>query len=301
MHGQTKEPKKRLSTRQSSSIASSVAPTEKHQPKKSLGQNFLRSQKALRQIITAGDPGANDIIVEIGPGEGVLTKQLLQHAGKVIAIEKDDSLAATLTETFAADIASGKLVVLNQDALDFDFSSIEIHKGLTYKVIANIPYNITGILIRTILTARYQPSSMVLLIQKEVADRIVTRNNKHSLLSLSVHVYGTPNIIDTVPPGAFVPAPKVTSAIIHINTISRSRFATKQEEQAFFSLIHYGFAHKRKQLRANLAESIDRTTLEQLFDELDLPHTVRAEDLSVDKWILLVQKLQKHGILMGNE
>lgn len=273
----------------------------KHIPKKSLGQNFLRSQRALTQIIEAGNITKNDIIVEIGPGEGVLTEKLLVFAGKVIAIEKDDSLAEKLIMRFASDIAAGTLEVLNQDVLDFDFTHMRAYQNLNYKVIANIPYNITGILIRNILTAAVQPKRMVLLIQKEVADRIVAKDKKHSLLSLSVQVYGKPRIIAQVPPGAFVPAPKVTSAIIAIENISRERFAQPHQEQAFFKAIHYGFAHKRKQLRANMAELVDRTLFESILDELALPHTVRAEDISVDKWVLLVQNLQKNGILMGNE
>ncbi len=275
--------------------------TQKIKAKKSLGQNFLRSQRALTQIIDAGGLTTNDSVLEIGPGEGVLTQKLLECAGKIIAIEKDDDLAVRLNITFGDAIASGNLEVLNQDVLDFDFTRMSLYQDLTYKVIANIPYNITGILIRNILTASVQPERMVLLIQKEVADRIIARDKKHSLLSLSVQVYGKPRIIALVPPGAFVPAPKVTSAIIAIENISRERFAQPHQEQAFFKAIHYGFAHKRKQLRANMAELVDRTLFESILDELALSHTVRAEDISVDKWILLVQKLQKNGILMGNE
>lgn len=266
--------------------------TDKHIPKKSLGQNFLRSQKALSQIVDAGDPMADDIIVEIGPGEGVLTERLLKLAGKVIAIEKDDSLAEKLKEKFAAEIATGKFELLHQDVLDFDFSSMGFYKDLNYKVIANIPYNITGVLIRNILTASVQPELMVLLIQKEVATRIVARNNKHSLMSLSVQIYGQPKIVDLVPPGAFVPAPKVTSAIIAIENISRKNFASADEESIFFKLIHAGFAHKRKQLQANLRELYSLEQISEMLSKLKLPQTVRAEDITLDQWLQMVKFLK---------
>jgi len=275
-------------------------PSQKHRAKKSLGQHFLRSQKALFDIVDVADLNPMDVVVEIGPGEGVLTKNLL-NAGKVIAIEKDDNLAAQLAKTFADAIAAEKLEVLHQDVLDFDFSMMRLYSDHTYKVIANIPYNITGILIRNILTASVQPERMVLLIQKEVAERIVARDGKHSLLSLSVQVYGTPKIIARVPPGAFAPPPKVTSAIIKISDISRNRFATPTEEADFFALIHAGFAHKRKQLAANLAEFAPRAVIEVIFDELSLPRTIRAEDLSVDNWLTLTRAFQKRGILITNE
>lgn len=266
--------------------------TEKHIPKKSLGQHFLRSQKALSQIVDAGDISADDIVVEIGPGEGVLTERLLKLAGKVIAIEKDDDLAAKLSEKFAAEITAGKFELLHQDVLDFDFSVMGFYKDLNYKVIANIPYNITGILIRNILTSTAQPELMVLLIQKEVATRIVAHDGKHSLLSLSVHVYGKPKIIDYVAPGSFVPPPKVTSAIIAIDDISRSNFASLDEETLFFKLIHAGFAHKRKQLQANLKELFPSESITAAFEKLDLVKTIRAEDLTLKQWLELVRILK---------
>lgn len=298
--------------------------TQHHKAKKSLGQHFLRSQKALREIKDAGNITTDDVIVEIGPGEGVLTKILLNFAGKVIAIEKDDDLAAQLTETFADQIAEGKLEVLHQDVLDFDFSTLGFYTDLTYKVIANIPYNITGVLIRNILTAAVQPERMVLLIQKEVAERIVARNGKHSLLSLAVQAYGTPKIIASVPPGAFAPPPKVTSAIIAVTNISRNRFLQKAHEtvlpptpyninlieKGFFQLIHIGFAHKRKQLRASLADwatthaptvTEPRTAIESALAATGLRPDVRSEDISVDNWLSLLQNLAKHGILLSNE
>lgn len=270
---------------------------DKHIPKKSLGQNFLRSQKALSEIIDAGDISAQDIVLEIGPGEGVLTERLLKLAGKVIAIEKDDDLVQRLQEKFSAEIAADRLELLHRDVLDFDFNVMEFYKDFDYKVIANIPYNITGILIRNILTANYQPELMVLLIQKEVATRIVARDGKHSLLSLSVQVYGKPKIVDYVAPGSFVPPPKVTSAIIAIENISRKNFASEQEETLFFKLIHAGFAHKRKQLQANLRELLPASAIETIFETLGLKKTVRAEDLTVENWTAIVHQCLKQGIL----
>jgi len=260
-----------------------------HIAKKSLGQHFLRSQRALSDIVDTGDVHADDVVVEIGPGEGVLTERLLQLAGKVIAIEKDDDLAKKLEEKFSTEIAQGKLELLHQDVLDFDFATLKKYRDFNYKVIANIPYNITGILFRNILTASYQPERMVVLIQKEVADRIIARDAKESLLSLSVKAYGTPKIIASVPPGAFVPPPKVTSAIIAITNVSRDNFANTQEEETFFTFIHAGFAHKRKQLRANMRNIVPVNSLTEIFESLSLPATVRAEDLTLQQWLTMAK------------
>lgn len=287
--------------RQRKKLINKIIDPNKHVAKKSLGQHFLRSQRALSDIIDAGDVQADDVVVEIGPGEGVLTERLLKLAGKVIAIEKDDSLAEKLKEKFSTEISEGKLEIFHQDVLDFDFATIASYKKLNYKVIANIPYNITGILIRNILSASYQPQHMVLLIQKEVADRIVARDEKQSLPSLSVKVYGTPKIIAPVPPGAFAPPPKVTSAIISISNISRQNFKSPQEEQVFFALIHAGFAHKRKQLQANLREILPSEKITSIFKALNLTPTIRAEDISVENWLQLVRESVKHGILISNE
>jgi 16S rRNA (adenine1518-N6/adenine1519-N6)-dimethyltransferase len=260
-----------------------------HRPKKSLGQNFLKSQEALRDIITAGDIKADDVILEIGPGKGALTDLLLQHAGKVIAIEKDRELIALLSEQYKQEIEEKKLVLLEDDALEFDIFFI---KG-NYKLIANIPYYITGALIQKFLTALHQPEHMVLLVQKEVAQRIVARDKKESILSMSVKAYGTPKYIGTVKAKYFSPAPKVDSAVILVEKISRD-FFQDISEALFFEIMKKGFAHKRKMLIGNLKEyaQITNKSLEEIFDSLHINKKARAEDLTLEQWKQLCLKLQ---------
>lgn len=254
-----------------------------HKAKKSMGQNFLKSKEALFKMCEAGNVTNTDIIVEIGPGKGALTEKLLERALKVIAIEKDRDLIDILNERFEKEIKNGQFILLNEDILDFNPEK----QGLTdgkYKIIANIPYNITGLIIRRFLSVVNRPNTMTLLVQKEVAERIVVRDGKESILSLSVKAYGTPKYIMKVHKRFFSPAPKVDSAIISINNISGKSFVDKKEEDSFFKIIKAGFAHKRKVLRKNL-EDIGET--DEIFTKLRIDSKSRAEDIPFEKWIAL--------------
>src|SRR3989339_1429944 len=167
-------------------------------PKKSLGQNFLKSEKIAEEIVSAGEVGSDDIILEVGPGKGILTEKLLEKAKKVIAVEKDEQLAEFLKEKFKNN---PKLEIIRGDILKFSpMSRRDLDIG-RYKIIANIPYYITSHLLRTFLESDYQPSLMVLMVQKEVAERIV--GAKESILSISVKAYGRPEIIRYVSAGNF--------------------------------------------------------------------------------------------------
>lgn len=267
-------------------------------PKRSMGQNFLTSKRVVEKIIDAADPTAGDIIVEIGPGLGAITENLLVFAGKVIAIEKDDALVEILKEKFGKQIASGAFDLVHSDVTDFDPEVLRFYQDFPYyKVAANIPYNLTGLIIRKFLSGTYQPVKIVLLIQKEVAERIVVRDGKESLLSLSVKAYGKPKIESAVARGNFNPVPRVDSAIISISDISRDRFKTKGHEELFFKLIHAGFGHKRKMLVRNmLDEKIGTKELwEQTLAGKKLPATIRAEKLSIDDWLFITNVLYNHG------
>ncbi len=263
-----------------------------YRPKKSLGQNFLRSEKALSTIIDAGDPAPNDIILEIGPGEGVLTERLLETAGKVVAVEKDDYLFQNLKVKFWKEIEENKLDLLHQDILELDTNIFSVYKDLTYKIVANIPYNITGAIIRKFLSADYQSERMVLLVQKEVAERIVARGEKESILSISVKVYGTPIYVEKVLAGSFTPAPKVDSAILLIKDISKD-FFKELHENKFFELVRAGFSSKRKKLSSNLSNLYPREEVEKTFKELNLDTNTRAEDVKVEIWKEIAQKILK--------
>lgn len=250
--------------------------------KPNLGQHFLTRPELARQVVTISgiQPGA--VVLEIGPGHGILTRELLMIASKVIAIEKDSALSAELETTFAEEIRSGKLLLLTDDIRNFSPEHCA-KLGTSYHLVANIPYYITGQIIRTFLSTKNQPSSLTVLIQKEVAERIITRDNKHSLLSLSVQVYGTPTIGRIVKAGSFSPPPKVDSAILTIHDISRKRFMSPEHEERYFTLLHAGFKSKRKKLYPQLRSLISLETFSHCIKNVD----VRAENLSPTEWLCL--------------
>lgn len=248
--------------------------------KKSLGQNFLMHARIAERIALAATLTHEDIAFEIGPGTGMLTKELLKLAKQVIALEADAELVKALQSDFSEEIAAGRLVLIHGDVRAFDIATLP--KG--YALVANIPYYLTGEIFRMFLEARNQPSSMTLLVQKEVAERIV-RSKKESILSLSIRAYGTPKYEFTVPRGAFVPAPSVDSAVLSIRNISRMNFSDYAEERRFFELIRAGFAHKRKLVINNLTTVGLSTT--------GIPPKARAEDLSIEAWLALARSSLK--------
>lgn len=268
--------------------------------KKSLGQNFLKSEPALKKMCEAGEVNDNDIILEIGPGKGALTTKLLAISKKVLAVEKDRELFGFLKEKFADEIKSGKFEIINEDILEINVKDYGLKKG-DYKIIANIPYNITGAIFKKFLSSQDQPETMVLLVQKEVAERIVARpakggagEGKESILSLSVKAYGTPKYIMKVAKRFFSPAPKVDSAIIAIYDISKNNFTNEVSENNFFSVVKSGFAHKRKVLRKNL-EILQKKPgqIDSIFEKLKIDSKARAEDIKFDNWIKISEFLFK--------
>ncbi|HEY4505832.1 MAG TPA: 16S rRNA (adenine(1518)-N(6)/adenine(1519)-N(6))-dimethyltransferase RsmA [Candidatus Paceibacterota bacterium] len=257
--------------------------------KKSLGQHFLNSPQIIADIVSAGKVVDGDVVVEIGPGEGILTKGLLATGAHVIAIEKDDRLIPELQTTFAKEISVRQLELIHADVLDLGLPHIT---EKPYKVVANIPYYITGQIIRMFLESDHQPKSMTLLVQKEVAERVVAKDGKESLLSLSVKVFGEPKIARVVGRGAFTPQPNVDSAVLCIENISKDKLAGL-EAKLFFTVIHAGFAHKRKQLLPNLADLYKKDQLLKAFEKCKINTKARAEDLPLTTWIQLCNILTK--------
>lgn len=255
-------------------------------PKKSLGQNFLTSIPARNAIIKAGEIKVGDEILEIGPGKGMLTTGLLETKAHVTAIEKDNNLISFLEEKFIDEIKNKQLTIINDDVLKIAISKKQI--ATSYKLIANIPYYITGAIIEKYLTEKNQPSMMVILVQKEVAERIVARDGKESILSMSVKVYGEPSIVYRVDKGSFFPIPSVDSAVLKIKNISRKNFANKKQEEIFFRLVKKGFAHKRKVLISNLKETGYEVDWKNIFEKNKLDIKVRAEDLRLEDWLGLI-------------
>ncbi|MFZ2484614.1 MAG: 16S rRNA (adenine(1518)-N(6)/adenine(1519)-N(6))-dimethyltransferase RsmA [Minisyncoccia bacterium] len=259
--------------------------------KKSLGQHWLKSERALSVIVEAGEVSKGDVVLEIGPGNGVLTEKLLATGARVVAVEKDDDLFKFLSQKFEKEISNGKLELVHDDILNLEL------KIENYKLIANIPYNITGAILKKFLGAERQPETIVLLVQKEVAQRIVAQDDKESILSISVKVYGKPRYVETVKAGSFAPMPSVDSAIIAIENISKDFFnrgssASTVGEERFFEMVRAGFKSKRKKLSSNLSVIFDKEKVKKTFQKLNLDDNLRAEDVGIETW----QKLTKNLI-----
>jgi 16S rRNA (adenine1518-N6/adenine1519-N6)-dimethyltransferase len=252
-------------------------------PKKHLGQNFLTSIPARIAIVEAGHILKTDTVLEIGPGKGFLTKGLLDTEASVVALEKDTDLIPILTSEFSH---CKNFSLLQGDVLAFDPARHGLQAN-NYKLIANIPYYITGAIFEHFLTNTNQPSTMVVLIQKEVAERIVARDKKESILSLSVKAYGEPKLVYRVNKGSFNPIPTVDSAVLGIYNISRTNFKNQYHEALFFKVVKAGFAHKRKLLTSNLKDAFPETNFHERFVALGIPEKTRAEDLSLPLWLSL--------------
>ena len=275
--------------------------------KKSLGQNFLKDKGILKKIADFAQIEKGDTVVEVGPGEGTLTELLLERAKKVIAVEKDERMAEFLQQKFKSQILNSKLEIIYRDVLELpnDFFSVFFEENSArpekksfgsgnYKLVGNIPYYITGALFKKALESENPPKSITFVVQKEVAERIVARDGKESILSISIKAYGTPEYGGVIKAGSFNPKPKVDSAILGVRNISKKRFE-KIQEQGFFEILKAGFAHKRKLLIKNLGSvpsvSSDTLMLKKVFDKCGISEKARAEDLKVEDWFAIASEL----------
>ncbi len=265
----------------------------KIQAKKSLGQNFLKSEAALSAIVECSELGSDSVALEIGPGTGILTERILNTGAKVIAIEKDDRLIELLTEKFKSFVGQGKFTLIHADIMDIDIKALLEEKGVKdFKLVANIPYYLTGAIMRKFIDENLA-SSMTLLVQDEVAKRVVCRDGKESLLSLSVESYGKAKYVKKVLAGSFVPAPSVDSAIIYIKRDTEPIFKNQNEREVFFKLIHAGFAHKRKTMMHNLKINSEENwpNIVQVFENLNINPKIRAEDVNMNSWMRIVHAI----------
>jgi len=259
------------------------------QPKKSLGQNFLVDPNGLNKVLQAAQLNPEDTVLEIGAGLGSLTYLLAQQAKYVVAVELDKRLIPPLTEVLAGfeniKIKQGDMLELSPDAL---------LGAARYVVVANIPYYITSALIRHLLEADHKPTRMVLTVQQEVAERILARNGKMSLLALSVQVYGKPELKARIPAGCFYPPPEVDSAVLSIELYEEPLFPSESLD-LFFKLAHAGFAQKRKTLRNTLATGMNESPAwaEKLLTAAGIDPQRRAETLSMQEWKQLVEAYQE--------
>jgi len=249
-------------------------------PKKSLGQNFLKSAKVINTMVHSPNLQSGEIVIEIGPGKGALTGPLLETGATVIAFELDGRMIEFLAEKFATYIESGKLVLVHEDIIEADLKKYTNSKE--YSVVANIPYYITNLIMRKLLSGEHKPTHLCLLMQKEVAERIASRDGKESILSLSVKLYGVPKYIMKVSRRYFAPAPRVDSAVLVVDEIHPD--INKDFEERFFTLVKTAFAQKRKQAIKNLSQLQPKSYWEDLFSRLHIETNVRAEDISFEQW-----------------
>ncbi len=258
-------------------------------PLKSFGQNFVISEKILEKVIESANLCPKDIVLEIGAGPGNLTKKIARRVKKVIAVEKDKRMIAILEET----LKNFKNVkIIEGDALEFEPKSHRLRAD-NYKLIGNLPYYITSAIIKKFLETENRPSQMVLMIQKEVAQRICSQPPKMNLLALSVQFYAKPRIIAYISKNCFWPKPKVDSAIIKLNIKGKN---LKNNKDIFFKIIKAGFAHPRKQLANNLSSELklDKERIKSWLLKNKINPSQRAETLKEKDWLNLTQNFAKN-------
>lgn len=252
-------------------------------PKKHFGQNFLIDKNIIKKITKLADIKKTDLILEVGPGLGFMTRELAEYAKKVIAVEKDVKMVGILEKQEMKNVE-----VWNQDILKVTEKQLKkSFKGKPYRVIANLPYNITSHFIRQFLETEYPPKEMILMVQREVAERIMSKPPNMNMLAVSVQFFSEPKIEFIVRPGSFFPSPKVESAIIHLKNIKAKK--EKVDNKKFFEIVKQGFSQKRKQLKNNLKNK----EVGGFLEDLDLKTDIRAQELSVQDWVNLVNKIGK--------
>ncbi len=254
--------------------------------KKSLGQHFLVDRRAIASIVDAADISADDLVVEIGPGRGALTRPLVERAGRLVAVEMDDILADRLREKYAD---RPNLSVLVEDARDVDIDALA-PGGAPYKVVANLPYYAASPIVRRFLEADRKPTLMVVTVQREVALEMVAKPGQMGLLSVAVQLYGAPRVVATVPPRAFRPPPKVTSSVVRIDVFPEPAVAFDSVDE-FFRVVKAGFSARRKQLHNAIGRglALEPEAARALLAEAGIDPTRRAQTLSMDEWAALYE------------
>jgi len=257
-------------------------------PSKKYGQNYLITNAPVHKMIEAANISEKDIVLEIGPGFGVLTFALLHKAKKVFSFEIEKKLTSYWEEE-AYNFANLEIIWGNFLKEFPQFQSQLRH----YKVVANLPYQVTSNVLRTLLEAEKKPESITVMVQKEVAERICAKAGDMSLLAVSVQYYGKPKMITKVPSGCFWPSPKVDSAVIHIDV--ENHLHTYKDDERFFSYVRAGFSNKRKQLAKNISSqlSISEQRVRETLENVSLNPKARAQDLSVPQWETFVEALIK--------
>lgn len=256
--------------------------------KKGLGQHFLIDEKALETIIIAAELSPEDIVIEVGPGLGVLTIELARRAGKVIAVELDTKLASLLKRRLAS---LPNVNIVNADILKVSPTQL-LGEENNYKVVANLPYYVTSPILHYFVEASPKPSLMVVMVQKEVGIAIAASPGKMSLLAVSLQVYSKPKIISYVSSQSFYPPPKVDSAIVRFDLFPEPAVKIADID-GFFKVVRCGFSSPRKQLRNSLAHGLEVKPAEVglLLEKARIEPQRRAETLSLEEWARLYDVL----------
>lgn len=253
--------------------------------RKRLGQHFLVDEEVLNKILEAAEVGKDDIVLEVGPGLGILTKELARRAGLVLAVELDDNLAALLCETLGS---LSNVRIINRDILDVEPDELlreAARENRCYRVVANLPYYITSPVFRHFLEAKVKPESMMVMVQKEVGQAIIAQPGGLSLLALSIQFYAEPKLVSYVPASSFYPPPKVDSALLRLDIRPRPKVEVGDPAR-FFGLVRAGFSAPRKQLLNSLSGVLGKTKDEVLvmLEQSTIDPRRRAETLSLEEW-----------------
>ncbi len=269
--------------------------------KKGLGQHFLVDEEVLGLIISTAQLTSSDVVMEIGPGLGVLTRELARQAGWVVVIELDNKLAAVLKQSLAS---FNNITIINEDVRKIDPAVLlqeekakfppNVSSPSNYKVVANLPYYITSPVLRHFLEASVKPQTIVVMVQKEVAEEIVAKPGRLSVLSISVQLYGKPTIIGYVPARCFYPAPEVDSAILRVALYPQPAVEIADKE-SFFALVRAGFTASRKQIANSLAQGLGLPKAEVLIllEGAGIVPQRRAETLTLEEWARLWRVLNQ--------
>ena len=266
-------------------------------PRKGLGQHFLTDPNILRKIVEAAELSPESVVLEIGPGPGMLTRRLVEAAGRVVAVELDEGMVRLLRGEYShlpnLKLVQGDILQLDPAVLIGDAESSGLESPLAYTVVANLPYYITSAAIRHVLEANPPPLRLVLTVQREVARRIVAQPGDMSLLAVSVQFYGRPRIVAKIPAGAFVPPPKVDSAVVRIDTCSQPQVDVPDVE-AFFRVVRAGFGQKRKQLKNALGAGLGLPSdhVAEVLLRAGVEPNRRAQTLSLAEWACLVREFR---------
>lgn len=262
-------------------------------PQKRFGQNFLISDLAYVGIVEAADLQKQDRVLEIGPGLGFLTMMLAERVGEVVAVEIDRKIAKIIPERLTAFGYTNARVV-EGNILDFpDLPTLQNFADRPYKIVANLPYNITSVFLRKFLEGNFQPESLTLMLQKEVAERICAKAGSMNLLALSVQFYAEPQYCFRVDKSDFWPSPEVHSAVVHIKTKPHPALSAEDAKQ-FWRLAHIGFSAKRKMLKKNLANALDLDPEDfaRILELKGISPNARPQELGLDDWLNLFAVLK---------